>query len=567
MSSSVLAHSVSDNLFTYTQSAVPKDKSPAGATDQQPDSSATDPTTPSLEIVPVTELAEPEPPVREIAPAIDRPVATRYKPQDVASQNPVKKAARTEPEEPQEPMASLIDDKTDKSDTAFLKSFARADTLLVRNTAGATDGALIGDPIGISESVAFALRNNFEIQAGEEKTYGAYWDKVGAYSEYLPSVQVSKSHGVEHSTPAAYNDQFGNRVANDSHIRNDHDLTIQQPVIDLAIISDILSAGDKHNIAKLDQKDVREGIAADTASTFLKLLEARITVYLTDQYKGYLDNLAVRMQARVKGGGGTQADLERVKSRSEALENARIAAAGEYETEMAEYTRLTRVTPSQIKIPDVLAPPVPDDMQEALDASFKANPSYRSSLKKIDEAADARDKSFSGLLPKLSVQYDNQYTYDAGGSAKGNPVDGVYPNQNTQALMLVARWSINGGTEIAGGISDMAKMREMGLRSADVHARLEQGIRSSYTAINAAKARSAALQRSVESSERVVRDFEKQFKYGNRSLFDVLDAYEQLYNARVSLMRVIVAKAQALYLVQRQMGDLIPSIIREERKE
>ena len=128
--------------------------------------------------------------------------------------------------------------------------------------------------------------------------------------------------------------------------------------------------------------------------------------------------------------------------------------------------------------------------------------------------------------------------------------------------MLVAQWSMNGGTAITSGYSGAAKEREMNLHALDMRGHIEQGIMAGYTAINAAQKRQDVMQKTVEANERVVTGFEEQFKFGSRSLFDLLDAYEQLYNSRLNLMRVTIAKAKAAYQVRRLMGELIPSIVR-----
>ena len=68
------------------------------------------------------------------------------------------------------------------------------------------------------------------------------------------------------------------------------------------------------------------------------------------------------------------------------------------------------------------------------------------------------------------------------------------------------------------------------------------------------------MQQAVKSDTRVVHDFEAQYKDGNRTLFDLLDAYEQLYNAKLGLMRLVVAEAQASLQIRRQMGDLVDAV-------
>ncbi len=365
---------------------------------------------------------------------------------------------------------------SDEGSASFLRALAGNEGIPL-NVVEASAPADIQSPMHIDEAVAFALKNNFEVQAAGEKSSGAYWDKMGAYAEYTPNLQMTADTGPERSQPASINDANGNRVLDNTHNRKDESITVTQPIIDLGIISDIMSGTDKQGVADTDQIDVREGIASDVASVYLNLLQSRISIRLSDGYKSYLDDLAQRMEARVTGGGATSADLDRIRGRSTAAESARIEALGEYESNLAEFKRLTKVMPAQLVIPTLLAPSVPATAEEAMERALKTNPSYISSLKKINMAQDDRNKSFAGLLPKLSAQYTNSYSFNAGGAAEGNPVDGVYPTQKTQAMMLVAQWAF-GGPSITGGISGMAKTREMNLRSLDIRSRIEQGIRT-----------------------------------------------------------------------------------------
>lgn len=445
---------------------------------------------------------------------------------------------------------------------SFLRQIAGGANIPLSSPDSSTP-ADIQEPIHLNEAVAFALKNNFESLAASEKSTGAKWDKWGAYAQYLPNFQISGDTGPERSQPASINDADGNRVLDNTHNRRDHTISVNQPIIDLGIVSDILAGTDREGLANNDEQDVREGVAYDTISAYLDLLQGRIAIRLADQYRGYLEQLKERMKARVAGGGGTNADLDRIRGRETIAEAARIEIMGGYQASLSEFKRLTKTIPAQIIIPVVLVPRVPVDKEQAMEDGLKHNPSYLSSLNKIDLASDDRNKAFSGLIPKLSGQYTNSYSFNAGGAAEGNPVDGVYPVQKTQSVMLVAQWSL-GGTSVTGGVSGMSKIREMTLRSLDVRARLEQSITTAYATINAARERGGVLEKSVEADERVVKDFERQYTNGSRSLFDMLDAYEQLYNARLALMRVVIAEAKASYQVQKQMGELRQSILASE---
>jgi len=126
--------------------------------------------------------------------------------------------------------------------------------------------------------------------------------------------------------------------------------------------------------------------------------------------------------------------------------------------------------------------------------------------------------------------------------------------------MLVLQWSMYGGNTVAGSLIGSAKVREMNYRSLDLRQKMEQGVLASYTAINAARKRSDILAKNIETDSRVVQTFDEQFLAGSRSLFDLIDAYEQLYSAKLGWMRSTILGAKTVYQLRRMMGDIVPSI-------
>ena len=152
----------------------------------------------------------------------------------------------------------------------FLKSLNGKGGLVPLSSIDQSVAPDVTQPISMGEAVAFALKNNYAVLASHAASSGTFYDKLGAYSEYLPQVQVNVDRGTEYSAPASINDAYGNRVLQSTHPRWDRNIVITQPLIDLNIISDILIAHDHENIAEEDQRDIREGTAYDTANVFLK---------------------------------------------------------------------------------------------------------------------------------------------------------------------------------------------------------------------------------------------------------------------------------------------------------
>ena len=446
--------------------------------------------------------------------------------------------------------------------SVFIKNLVGGDGTLTLLTDDKSTASKIEETVKVDQAVSLALANNPEVKATLEAVRSKELDKFAAYSQFLPVAQLDLATGRERSRPASYNDSLGNRVTDNTHDRRDRVLTLRQPLVDLGYLADILTSYDRQDIANYERKDTQDRIAADSVNAYLGLIQSRISILLADQYKGYLDDLADKMRLRVEGGGASSSDLDRILSRASQAENAKVEADSQYQTSLLELQRLTGAVPLKIKVPDVMAPDVPESLEAALASAYQGNASYLSALKKIDAANHDRDRAYSALAPKVYAQYSSGYSFDSGGAANGNPIDGVYPTQRTDSAMLIAQWTLNGGVPIASGLSASARARQMSMLSLDTRQKMDQGIRVSYSALTTSKERLEVLQKTVEANERVIKGFEEQYKNGTRSAFELLDAYEQLYNSRLNLMRVIFAYSQASYQVHLQMGDIVPSVVK-----
>lgn len=418
------------------------------------------------------------------------------------------------------------------------------------------------DTVGLDEAVALAMKSNYEILAADAKKSGTGWDVVAAYGQYAPQVHFTYASGSERNSPASYNDALGNRVNDDTHHRRDRVWKIQQPLVDVAIVADILQRRTTDDVAAAERVGVRERVALDTVSSFLKLIQGVLTVRYAERYKTSLDGLQDRMSARVEGGGASRADLERVRSRAVAAESAIISARSELEAAQKEFRRLAGVMPLRVRVPERLLPEVPEQAGDALRRALAANPEYLASDLQADVTRLESDKAYGRLLPKLNFEISRSNTYNAGGSSKGNPIDGgPWPNEIENTAMLVATWSFNGGSDLLQGVGYGERAREAQYKTLDLRRRIEESMANSYTALAAADKRIQATRQALAANILVANSFEEQYLAGSRQLFDLLDAYERLYASRVELVRLITAEAQAAFQVRRQMGEMVGAVL------
>lgn len=427
----------------------------------------------------------------------------------------------------------------------------------------------ITEAIRLDEAVGLALKNNFEVQAAGAKTDAADWDVVGAYAGYLPTISYSRGTGRERSAPAAYKDAADNIVADNTHHRRDREWSLRQPIVDLSLITAILVRHKAQTASEIEQFSTRERVAVQTINAYLQIVGARLLIRFAEDYKNQLDKLNDLMKNRVEGGGAAQADLDRIKARSVSAQSAIIETRSAFDAAMDEFRRLTGVTPLKFQLPGSLLPTPPSTIDEALVRALRQNPDYLLSEKQVEVQLGERDTALSRLLPKLTFEYTDSRTWNAGGTFQGyytNPTSEVFPYQNEKRAMLVTSWTLTGGTDIAAGLSSNAKAREANFKSLDTRARVEQLVRTSFNALTAAQSRVPVLEQAVESNGKVVTAFEEQYMNASRPLFDLLDAYERNYNAHADLTRILLAEAYAGHQLRQQMGELVNAIKESEQR-
>jgi len=421
------------------------------------------------------------------------------------------------------------------------------------------------DAMRLDEAIAMALSHNFEIRAAESKKNATKWQVFGAYGQYAPQLTYTYAVGSERNLPASYNDSTGKRVEDSKHHRRDRVLKIQQPIIDVSVIADILKRRVNDDIADVQRVSTRERVAMDTLKSYFGILQAVLTIKAAEAYKASLDSLLNRMETRVAGGGSAKADLERLRSRSVSAKSSIISAQSELQSAQMTFRRYTGVIPTEIKIPARWVPEIPEQPAEALAKALTENPDYQVSALQEDVAQMESHKTFGGLVPKVSLELSRTTTYGAGGSDRGNPIDGgPWDYEREDSAMLVMTWHLNGGSDIANGISYRSSMKEAQYKTMDLRLRMEETMQDSYTALNAAGQRIQATRAGLKSDEIVVKSFEQQFFAASRPLFDLLDAHERLYESRVSLIRLLSSEARAAYQVRLQMGELVGAVMNSE---
>ncbi len=147
-------------------------------------------------------------------------------------------------------------------------------------------------------------------------------------------------------------------------------------------------------------------------------------------------------------------------------------------------------------------------------------------------------------------------------------LDGIAGENDDMSAMLRMRYNL-----FRGG-ADRARRQEtaerMGAAKESIRRAqriIEEDVLLSWNGLLTIRARLDYLSGHLESTKEVVSSYKEQFKLGQRSLLDVLDSENELFNARASLLSAQYAEIFSLLKVLGSMGLLLDTLGIERPKE
>jgi len=421
------------------------------------------------------------------------------------------------------------------------------------------------EQLSLFDAVALSLDYSNDVAASLARRDSTDYYTAASLGPLLPRIDLRFNTGTETSTPSSVTKApTYNRLPEDTHKRSDYQIFIRQSLLDFPSYferqrQNLMLEAAEHNLS-----NTQERVAYDTLVSFLKLVQLRLNVVLTEQYEADLKKLLNYMTARVQGGGATKADLQRVKGRVLNMTASVIEARGAYDSGLVEFKRLTGVVPSSVTIPGTLLPVLPSDFATAMAAAIEGNFELQSALRDVESVAQEKLSMQGRYSPKLELELSAQHTYNAGGVAGSDPPTNgkLYVNQDDKRAMVVMSWNLlNGGADLMQAKALEAKRMEYQYRADEIRRRLEESLRINFNALRAANGRISGVKQEIESNDIVLAAFNAQLSAANRSLLDVLDAYQRQHDAKTSLTRLLIAEATAGLQMLLNMGKLQEGIV------
>ena len=206
----------------------------------------------------------------------------------------------------------------------------------------------------------------------------------------------------------------------------------------------------------------------------------------------------------------------------------------------------------------------PASTNSAMETAIQNNNQLQAALRDIESVEQERRAVQGKYSPKFDIELSAIHTYNAGGVAASDPVPNntLYADQNDKRAMLVMSWNLlDGGADMMQSKALESKRQEYEYRAKEIQRKLEESLRINFNALRAVNGRVESVRQEMESNDIVLAAFKEQLFSANRSLLDVLDAYQRQFNSRTELTRLLIAEATAGLQMLRNMGKLQEGIV------
>ncbi|MCT4556501.1 MAG: TolC family outer membrane protein [Pelagimonas sp.] len=291
---------------------------------------------------------------------------------------------------------------------------------------------------------------------------------------------------------------------------------------------------------------IEQQVLLSAVSAFMEVRRALETVALRQNNVRVIRQEVRAAKDRFEVGEITRTDVALAEARLSAARSQLAGAQGALVSAQEAYARFVGHRPGKLTTPRSL-PRLPNSVKQAKATSVRTHPDMLRVQHSVAAAELAVEIARGATKPSVSLRS----TY------------GATENFNNRSFSRAGTVELNAGGPIySGGALASAIRKAQAQRDsarAELHVlrhTLREGVGNAYVSLEVARASRAAFESQVRAATVAFRGVREEAKLGARTTLDVLDAEQELLDARASLISAQVDETLAAYRVLASIGQL-----------
>ncbi len=405
--------------------------------------------------------------------------------------------------------------------------------------------AAFADIQSIRDAAQEAVLSNPEVQVKWHAYLAANDERDVAAGNYYPHLDVQAGTGYEKHNEPLLVDNYN------SHSRS---VTLSQMIYDGFATRNEVGRLDHNRLVKLyELYDVTENTVLEVAHAHLDVLRYRKLVELAEE--NYVQHRALyeQLQSKAKAGVGRRVDLEQSAGRLALAEANLLSETSNLHDVSARYQRLVGQKPAQyLDEPAGLDKDIPPELVSALEISNSGNPAILAAIENIRAADSDASGHRSAFQPRVDVRLSG---------VNGTNINSEIGESRDKTAQVVLTWNL------FNGFSDRAKLHQLADQinvSRDYRDKVCRDLRQTLEIAYNDKFKITELLKYLDqhqlSTEKARDAYRQQFDIGQRTLLDLLDTENELFEAKRAYIDAEYDQQLAYVRVQAGMGNLFRSL-------
>ncbi len=399
----------------------------------------------------------------------------------------------------------------------------------------------------IFEALGEAYKSNPDLQAQRAYLRSVDENVAIARSGYRPSIDLTGSYGGSN-----INDDL-DPTDRGSKETSSIGATITQPLFSgLSTYHSVKSADSTVRAEQYNLSNYEQSVFLSASEAYLNVVRDAAIVDLQKSNEKLLQKQLDETIERFNVGELTRTDVAQAKaSLSQATAN-RISAEGDLQVARAVYQQVIGKKPENLSEPDNIHEFLPATFERALEYTINNNYQILAAQKALEASEHTVKANYGALMPQVS----------ATASAAQTKNDPRYSGVDDSTINSV-EFGVNMTIPLYDAGEDRAKIRQSKYNKWQAHEQLLSAERAAVSDITsywesmvANDAMIKALQDQVKANEIALDGVRKEEALGNRTILDVLNAFQTLLDSKVEVVTIRRQYYLSAMQVMQAMGRL-----------
>lgn len=395
--------------------------------------------------------------------------------------------------------------------------------------------------------------SNPTIQSARADVNVANADVDAARSGYKPYLGLTGNIGVARTNLHIDNQMLGQFVDDDvDYVPTEIGVQFQQNLFSgFSTVAGIKSAKAARTASESALHATQSAVFYDAINAYINVLNTRAVLDLANGNEKVLTQYYDNFKNRQRVGQMTKTDVAQASARLEASKYQIADAQANYDNALETFRRIYGTDVTDFTDIDLsrMDKYFPQSLADAEEYALKNNPALLaldSKRKAVNENVVVARKS---ILPSVDVRA--QYM-----QVNNMPV--IDRIRDGRVGLYVSVPLYDKGNAFAHVDKVRATVAGIDEQRIDTKNKVIEKLHAAWNVYNAQDAAIRAAESGVKAAEMALNGVRDEQKHGRRTVLDVLNAEQELLNARVSLVRAQHGKTSAYFAVLAAMGNLTP---------